>query len=307
MHPTGDRVTLFTAPATQTCDLQGVSATLFLPLAARALAPIEAPGLGFADPQAEQVLQKLEIDPRRFGLRASAVRAVVVRSQWFAKTIRRFFQRHPKGLCINVGCGLTASFEQVADAGDGRFGWVDLDLHEVIALRRRFFAETARRCMLEGDATDPKLWSKLPWRPGEPAIVVAEGLLYYLRSAQVEAFFSAQAQAADARQAYLEIAFDYVSPLGAWIVSKLSAHRQLGTTCSWTLRRASDLLRIYPRLEVAEDCNVFLRGMGLGSRQLNAIYWIIAGGGLGGCALLRRQRLCPEKLPSSGSEKALQA
>lgn len=295
MHPTGDRIALFTPPAARAYDLQGVSATLFLPLAARALAPIEAPGLGFADPQAEHVLQRLRIDPRQFGLRASAVRAVVMRSHWFAETIRRFFQRHPQGLCINVGCGLTASFEQVADAGDGRFGWIDLDLHEVIALRRRFFVETARRRTLEGDATDPKLWSKLPWHRGEPAIVVAEGLLYYLRSAQVEAFFSAQAQAADARQACIEIAFDYVSPLGAWIVSKLSAHRQLGTTCSWTLRRASDLLRIDPRLEVAEDSNVFLRGMGLSSRQLNAIYRIIAGGGLGGCARLRRNCLCPEK------------
>ena len=49
--------------------------------------------------------------------------------------------------------------------------------------------------------------------------MVAEGVLYFLQRAQVEALFLAQAEAADARRANLQIAFDYASPFGAWIVS----------------------------------------------------------------------------------------
>jgi O-methyltransferase involved in polyketide biosynthesis len=275
-------------PAAGSHDLHGIPATLFLALAARALAPIEAPELGFADPKAEQILRTLDIDPRRFALNANEVRAVVLRSQWFTQTTRRFFQLHPQALCINLACGLNASFEQVAEAEGDRFGWIDLDLPEVIAIRRRFFVETAQRRTIEGDVTNPSLFSTLPWDPGEPALIVAEGLFYYLETAQVEGFFRVLAEAADARRAHVEIAFDYASPLAAWIVGRRPAHRQLGTACAWTLRRPGDLRRIDARLEVVEDSDVFLGAMGRGARQVNAIYRLITGGGLGGCAHLRR-------------------
>jgi O-methyltransferase involved in polyketide biosynthesis len=65
---------------------------------------------------------------------------VVLRSQWFGQTVRRFLERHPDGLCINLGCGLDPSFEELEAAGDSRFAWVDVDLPEVIAIRRQFFA-----------------------------------------------------------------------------------------------------------------------------------------------------------------------
>ncbi len=282
----------------RTHDLHGVPATLFVALAARALAPIEAPELGLAEHQAAQILRRLEIDPRQFALNANEVRAVALRSQWFAQTTRKFFERYPHGLCVNVGCGLNASFEQVAEAGGGRFTWIDLDLPEVIAIRRQFFVETERRRIIEGDITDASLFSTLPWAPGEPALILAEGLLYYLKPAQVEAFLSVQADAADARCANVEIAFDYVSPLGAWIVGQRPAHRQLGTAYAWTLRRPNDLIRIDRRLEVVEDTNVFMGAMGPGARQVNTICRVITGGELGGCAHLRRT---PSTLPARDS------
>ncbi|HYR79006.1 MAG TPA: class I SAM-dependent methyltransferase [Candidatus Dormibacteraeota bacterium] len=274
--------------APRTHDLHGIPATLFLTLAARALAPIEAPELGLADHKAEQILARLEIDPRQFALNANEMRAVVLRSQWFAQTTRSFFERYPEGLCINVGCGLNASFEQVADAGGGRFTWIDLDLPEVIAIRRQFFVETARRRIIEGDITKSGLFSTLPWGNGQPALIIAEGLLYYLKPAQVEAFLGALAEASDSRRAQIEIAFDYVSRLGAWIVGRRPAHQQLGTAYAWTLRRPGDLLRRDPRLELVEDTNVFMRAMGPWVQQVNAICRIVTGGELGGCAHLSR-------------------
>jgi O-methyltransferase involved in polyketide biosynthesis len=268
--------------------LQGVPATLFIALAAKALGSIEAPELGFEDLHAQEILKKLEIDPRRFALTANEIRAIVRRSQWFARTMRGFFERNPRGLCINVGCGLDASFEQVAEAGGGRFRWIDLDLPEVIEIRRRFFVETERRQMIAGDISNSSLFAVLPWDPTQPALIVAEGLLYYLKPAQIETFFTSQAEAADARCSVIEIAFDYASPLGAWIVSRRSAHRQLGTACSWTIRQASDVRPLDERLEIVEDCNVFLGAMSPGARKLNAIYRLVSGGELGGCAHLSR-------------------
>ena len=271
------------------CDLPGVSATMLVTLAAKTLAATDAPDLHYTATRAPEILRELGVDPRRFNLNPSEVRAVVLRSQWFTRTIRRFFERHPDGLCINLGCGVDPSFEHLAAAArDGDFTWVDIDLPDVIAIRRRFFAETPRRRMIAGDVTNRELFATLPWEAGMPAIVVAEGVLYFLQRTQVEALFRQLSEAADVRRANLEIAFDYASPFGAWIVTHRPAHRQLGTTFPWTLRSPSELRRVDPRLEVAEDSNVFIDAMGSGARQLDAFHRMVTGNYLGGCARLYR-------------------
>ena len=269
-------------------DLSGVSATMLVTLAAKALAATDAPDLGYVDRRSEQILRELEVEPRRFGLNPNEVRAIVLRSRWFGRTVGRFFERHPNGQCINLGCGLDASFEESSASEDGRFMRIDIDLPDVIDLRRRFFAESPSRQLLAADITDPNLFEAMPWDLGRPAIVVAEGLLYFLRRAQVESIFRALADAADARRANLEIAFDYASPFGAWIVARRPAHRQLGTTFYWTLHNPRDLRRVDPRLEVVEDTNVFLHAMGSGAKQVDAFYRLMTGSGLGGCVRLCR-------------------
>lgn len=261
---------------------------MLVTLAAKALAATDAPELHYIDQGSDRILHELDIDPRRFGLNPREVRAVLLRSQWFTQTVRAFLERHPDGLCVNLGCGLDASFEELASATDGRFTWLDIDLPEVIAIRRRFFAETPRRKIIAADITGATFFASLPWERGRPAIVAAEGVLYFLQRSQVESIFRALAEAADARGAKVEIAFDYASPLGAWIVTRRPAHRQLGTTFSWKLRNLNDLRRVDERLEVAEDSNVFLHAMGPGARQLDALYRLITSSGLGGCARLRR-------------------
>jgi O-methyltransferase involved in polyketide biosynthesis len=289
MEPIGKRIVLPNMTlAPSVSALPGVSATMLVTLAAKALAATDAPEIRYCDRRSHEILRELDVDPRSFNLNPSEVRAVVLRSQWFGQTVRRFLERHPDGLCINLGCGLDASFEDLEEASDGRFTWIDVDLPEVIAIRRRFFAESTRRRIIAGDVTDLGLLASIPWDIGRPAIVVAEGVLFFLRRAQVESMFRAQADAADARRANLEIAFDYASPFGAWIVTRRPAHRQLGTTFSWTVHNPIELRRVDPRLEVVEDSNVFLNAMGTGARQLDALYHLISGSSLGGCAHLRR-------------------
>jgi O-methyltransferase involved in polyketide biosynthesis len=269
-------------------ELSGVSATMLVTLAAKALAATDAPELGYVDRRSDEILRELEIEPRRFGLNPNEVRAIVLRSTWFGRKVADFFECHPNGLCINLGCGLDASLEESAAAEDDRFMRVDVDLPAVIELRRRFFAERRCRQFLAADVTDPHLFDAIPWDFGRPAIVVAEGLLYFLRRVQVESMFRALAETADARRAKVEIAFDYASPFGAWIVARRPAHRQLGTTFYWTLHNPGDLRRVDPRLEVVEDSNVFTHAMGSGAKQVDAFYRLMTGSGFGGCVRFRR-------------------
>jgi O-methyltransferase involved in polyketide biosynthesis len=266
--------------------LEGVSATLLLALAARALAPIDAPQLNFRDPVAQRILREMRIDPRRYELRKLEVRSVILRAQWFADKQRDFFEHYPDAVALNFGCGLSASYEQVADAGGGRFSWYDFDLEPVIAIRRRYFADTLRRRTLIRDAAGNPFY-RIPWRPERPALIIAEGLLYYLRPAEVAAFLRAAVRTADERGSHLEIVFDYASAVGARFLARRPAHRQLGTAYDWTMRRCGEITAIEPRLQIVEDSNLFIHAMGLASRAVNTIHRAVTGGSLGGCMHLR--------------------
>ncbi len=269
-----------------THGLEGASATLLLVLAARALARLDAPELKFNDPAAERILHEMHLDPHDFHLNRREAITVVLRAQWFADRQREFFERYPDGVALNFGCGLTASYEQVADAAGGRFSWFDFDLAPVIALRGKFFADCARRRMVIGDATrDP--FDQAPWRSGQPALVNAEGLLYYLRPAAVAAFLRGAVRAADKRSAPMEMLFDYASPLAARYLERHPAHRQFGSRYDWTLKQPRELMAIEPRLEILEDSDQFAGAMHRLSRTINAIHRMVTGGNLGGCMHLR--------------------
>ena len=155
MEPIANRIPLtnmMLAPSAS--ELTGVSATMLITLAAKVLAATDAPDLQYSGHRSLEILRQLEIDPRRFNLNPREVRAVVLRSQWFAQTVGRFLEGHPDGLCINLGCGLDVSFEELEAVGGDRFTWIDVDLPEVISIRRQFFAETSRRPIVAGDITD---------------------------------------------------------------------------------------------------------------------------------------------------------
>jgi O-methyltransferase involved in polyketide biosynthesis len=90
------------------------------------------------------MLKEIGRDPRLFAS-PSTVPGVTYRSLWFDRVAREFFERNPDAVGINLGCGLnTASLTRRG----GRFTWVDVDLPEVIAIRRRFFVDTGRRRMV---------------------------------------------------------------------------------------------------------------------------------------------------------------
>ena len=55
---------------------------------------------------------------------------------------RDFLMRHPDAVVVHIGCGLDSRFERV---DNGQVEWYDLDLPEVIELRRRFIGDEGKR------------------------------------------------------------------------------------------------------------------------------------------------------------------
>lgn len=131
--------------------LDPVSETLLIPLWARAVEQDEPQPL-VHDPMARAMVDRIDYDWRRIRLSRGDLVQMVVRLREFDRFVRAFLTRHRAATVVHVGCGLDARFQRV---DNGKVRWYDLDLPEVIALRRELLPETDRDRYLACSALDP--------------------------------------------------------------------------------------------------------------------------------------------------------
>jgi methyltransferase (TIGR00027 family) len=105
-----------------------------------------------------------------------------VRSRCFDRYCQEFLHRFPQGIIVELGCGLSSRFSRI---DNGKVMWYDLDLPEVIAMRKRFFQETDRCKMIASSVLDFHWMDTLP-DPASHVLFIAEGLLMYLRETEVK-------------------------------------------------------------------------------------------------------------------------
>ncbi|MGV8129695.1 MAG: class I SAM-dependent methyltransferase [Methanolinea sp.] len=61
---------------------------------------------------------------------------IALRARHYDEYAREFLARHPGGVIVNIGCGLDSRFLRI---DDGSVIFYDLDLPEMIDLKKRFF------------------------------------------------------------------------------------------------------------------------------------------------------------------------
>jgi O-methyltransferase involved in polyketide biosynthesis len=159
-------------------ELGQVQETLFIPLAGRAEETGKRRPI-LRDPKAVEIVETVAFD------RAKYTRAggwtTVVRTASFDVWVKEFLAEHPHGTVVELGTGLNTRFERV---DNGTVRWIDLDLPDTIALRRRFFADTDRRRMVAGSLADDSWLAAVREMPG-PYFFVSDGVLAYLTEADV--------------------------------------------------------------------------------------------------------------------------
>ena len=266
-------------------DLTGVSQTALIPLVARAQARTLFPDLGFADPAAERVLGRLDVDPARFGGHVPTLRGAIIRAQAFDRIAAAFAAAHPDGLAVSLGAGLDTRAERVP-AG---LAWANVDLPAMAGLRERLLPPTARQRVVAGSVTDPAWAGQVGWEPGRPLLLLAEAVLLYLPPAEVRAFL-ARLPAQFSTGA--EIAFDYAAPVMARNSGRHPALRNTEARFQWGARGARRIAKQDRGLRVLADRNLAQAGTfpGAGGLVLAAAsrsLRLAAGGWLYGLAHLR--------------------
>ncbi|MEV8393504.1 MULTISPECIES: class I SAM-dependent methyltransferase [unclassified Streptomyces] len=157
-----------------------VEETLLIPLYGRAV-ETRKQDAALRDPRAEEIIASIDYDFARFDELQSLLGAVL-RTRLFDLWTSEFLAAHPAGTVVEIGTGLNTRFERV---DNGRARWFDLDLPDAIALRRRFFTDTARRTMLAASVTDISWTHTVAEQGGAPYFFSAEAVLPFLEESEV--------------------------------------------------------------------------------------------------------------------------
>jgi O-methyltransferase involved in polyketide biosynthesis len=133
------------------------------------------------DPTARDILNCVDYDFARLRVPYKTVVLVCQRAKKMDAVTRTFLDEHPGAVVLQLGCGLDSRFLRL---DDGRVNWYDLDMPPVMELRRQFFTAGDRYHMIAASVTDLE-WVDRVASDQRPVLVVAEGLLMYLREPDV--------------------------------------------------------------------------------------------------------------------------
>lgn len=165
---------------------------------------------------------------------------VALRSAQFDALIDRYLDRHPDATVLHLGCGLHSRALRMARPDGGQ--WFDVDLPNVIALRRELHSETPRYRMIGSSVTDPEWIDELP--TGGPVLIVAEGLLMYLTPREIAELLHRLLDRYDTG----ELIADFLSPWGP----RMSRIFTRGLI-KWGTRDGGEITRWEPRLKAVDS------------------------------------------------------
>lgn len=167
-------------------SLEGISETLLMTLYARARESQRLDPM-IKDDQAVEMVARIAHDFSKLRMHRHDEIAVIMRMRRFDKYARDFLLRQPEGVIVHIGCGLDTRFERV---DNGRVEWFDLDMPDVIELRRKLISiESKRYHMLATSVFDDGWFAEVSQFKPRSFLFIAEGVLPYFEEAQVKSLF----------------------------------------------------------------------------------------------------------------------
>jgi methyltransferase (TIGR00027 family) len=220
-------------------NLSGVAETLLIPLYIRAIES-QRPDALLKDDRAVALVRQMDSAfsrVKQIKMDEDDQVALVLRNREFDRYARDFLARYPEAVVVHIGCGLDSRFERV---DNGQVEWYDLDLPEVIELRRKLIGgEGARYHLLSCSVLDSAWLDTVSVHRQRPFLFLAEGVLMYFTEAQVKSLFlTLRGHFPGA-----ELVCDAFSPLLVWANNLRIARTKIGARYYWGLKRGQDVER----------------------------------------------------------------
>ena len=164
---------------------EGVSKTLFIPLAARAN-ELKQNNPVVRDEKAAEIASLTDLGDYVVDGGEIATLGILARTRVIDDTLEALLAGKPDLTLLSLGVGLDT---RISRMDNGRIQSYELDLPEVIALRREYFEETERIHFIAASALDEVWVRHLEGISPNKMLILAEGLLMYFTVEEVKRLF----------------------------------------------------------------------------------------------------------------------
>jgi O-methyltransferase involved in polyketide biosynthesis len=217
--------------------LSGVAETLLIPLYGRAMES-QRPDAIMKDEKAVALVAQMNYDFDQVKkIRTSEGNKVArfMLTREMDSYVRDFLGRHPEAVVVHIGCGLDSRFERV---DNGRVEWYDLDLPDVIKLRRKFFGDEGKRHHLVGCSVLEDAWLKeVKVHSRCPFLFMAENVFVYFMEAQVRSLLLRLRDHFPGA----ELVFDGWTPFFVWMGNRQLSNSKFTNLLKWGFWRSQEL------------------------------------------------------------------
>ena len=173
-------------------QISDVSATLLLTLFCHALESQSRDPILF-DPKAEDLMKKLSPELLKSNdtlynrlaegkINKNLIVHISLRAKKYDEYVQNFLKQSPDGTIVNIGCGLDTRFWRI---DNGKVNFYDLDLPEVIEIKKKLFEEEQRYHMIPSSVLDYEWMSGILAKNRGPFLFLAEGVFMYLNKGDV--------------------------------------------------------------------------------------------------------------------------
>lgn len=203
------------------------------------------------DPWAEEAMQHVDYDMSTtlkgvssWGMwKEIGYTIIATRAATFDMLTKRYLADHPDATVLHVGCGMDSRVYRLDPPVT--VDWFDVDYPDVIDLRRQLFPERDHYHLI-GAALDDLRWlDEVP--RGQPGLLIAEGVLHYLRETEVKALLNAVVGHFPGGQMIFDVC-------NSMIVKRAGSNvGGTGATYKWGLDDPQDIKRLEPELELIKE------------------------------------------------------
>ncbi|MFX1336713.1 MAG: class I SAM-dependent methyltransferase [Promethearchaeota archaeon] len=218
-------------------------------LDARSLQPI------LNDKKAIEILEKIDFDFLKLqeSLEKAAIIGHALRGRYFDRQVQDYLKQYPEGIVISFGSGLDTRFDRI---DNGLLTFVDIDLPEVINVRRKLLSENLRNpfvgCSILDYSWIPQIQA-LNSKVEFPFLIIAEAVLMYLPKTDVQSLF----QKLSISFPNAEIIFDVYTNFMVKEANKNIGLKEFQAEFKWGVNDLHDIEKWAPKLRLINEWSFF--------------------------------------------------
>ncbi len=211
-----------------------VARTLIIPLYFRAKEAGRQDAL-LADKTAIDLAERIDFDYSRIKFSKHDLTFAIMRMREFDRKTSEFLTQNPRAVVVHIGCGLDTRYQRM---GNRQVEWYDLDLPEVIGLRRQLGLEERENYHVISSSVFDFSWiDQVHANAAQPILFIAEGVFLYFHESEVKALILRLRE----RFPDSELVFDAMTPILVKIDNLHLVLWKIDARLNWGLKNARDL------------------------------------------------------------------